>query len=89
MSLSAILKSKKRIVSSMQELGLNLELVPNLKDRLVAYQIAAATFRKEQDALIATWRDGIHEYLQEVGYGDPRRLHAIIDSMDEVLRRSK
>lgn len=89
MSVSATLKSKKRALSRMNDMGLNLEQIPSLKDRLVSYQIAAATFRKETDALIALWRDIIHGYLMEVGYGDPHRLHAVLDSMDEVLRRSK
>lgn len=90
MSLSAILNSKKRIASRMSaELGLNLELTPDLKDCLIAYQIAMATARKEQDALIAAMRDHIHSYLKQSGYGDPRELHAVIDIMDEMLRRSK
>jgi hypothetical protein len=67
------------------------ELAPELaalRDNLVRYEIASAEERQRRDALIATWRDLLHAYLKEIGYGDPRLVHAVLDSMDEFLNRA-
>ena len=71
-----------------EDLGLNLEQSPH-KDRLVRYELAEAEKRRSFDHMIAGWRDELHAYLQQMGYGDPKKIHAVIDAMDEVLRRSK
>lgn len=63
--------------------------ITELEGALVEYEIAAATERQKRDALIATWRDRLHNYLKQVGYGDPTEVHAVLEIMDEFLKRSK
>jgi hypothetical protein len=60
-----------------------------LQDALVAYEIAAAVLRQKQDHFIAICRDKLHNYLRQVGYGDPKEVHAVLDILDEFLKRSK
>jgi hypothetical protein len=59
-----------------------------LKDALTAYEIAAATWRKEQDRLIATWRDLLHNAEVETTVNHSL-IHEVLDSMDQFLNRSK
>lgn len=80
-----------------------MTLEPNLQELAIAYQVAAATERQVRDQNIASWereivtsRDYIHEYLQQVGFGNPKELHRAVDklnevaeAMDEFLKRSK
>ena len=59
-----------------------------LRENLIHYEIAAATFRKDLDALIATWRDVIHEAMMTIPL-DVKLLHKVMDNMDQFLKRSK
>lgn len=59
-----------------------------LRDALVAYELSAASERRDRDRLIATWRDRLHNYLRQIGLGDPREVHAVLDSMDQFLNRA-
>lgn len=62
---------------------------PEPKELVAAYGIAASTARQVRDQLLATCRDYVHEYLQQMGNGDPKLLHEVVDALDEYLRRSK
>jgi hypothetical protein len=59
-----------------------------LSDAIVYYEIAASTERQARDALIAAWRDILHNYLKQIGYGDPRDVHRVLDSMDTFLNHA-
>ena len=64
--------------------GETIALTP-LQDLLVRLQIADATFRKERDAFLAGCRDHLHYALQLVGPIDPKRIHEVIEKLDDFL----
>lgn len=59
-----------------------------LRDGLIKYEMAAAGERAHRDALVATWRDILHQTLQQVGPIDPIPIHQVIDNMDDFLNRA-
>jgi len=68
----------------------NAEYQPELsalRDNLTRYEIAAASERQARDALVATWRDILHEYLK-LTYSAPQLVHSVIDSMDTFLNHA-
>jgi hypothetical protein len=52
-----------------------------------AWILAKAALKCEEDRLVVVWRDMIHNSLK--GQFDPTILHAVMDNMDEFLKRSK
>ena len=55
-----------------------------LQDAMIRYTLAAASKRKELDALVATWQSWLHSYLK-LTYSSPQMIHKVIDSMDDWL----
>jgi hypothetical protein len=68
----------------------------SLRDNLVRYEMATAseriaveTKRMERDRFLATCRDVLHSTLKEVGPIDPKKIHQVIDAIDDYLNREK
>ena len=60
-----------------------------LDDLEVSYHMAASNCRQQRDAMIATWRDNIHNALMESSGVNFKLLHDVMDSMDRFLNTSK
>ena len=63
------------------------EVIP-LQDSLVQYEISSACERRDRDQFIAACRDALHSALKEVGPVDPRKIHEVIDALDDFLNRA-
>lgn len=59
-----------------------------LANTLVEYEVAAATERQKRDAMVACWRDYLHQILKRVGPIDPKDIHQLINTMDNFLNRA-
>ena len=59
-----------------------------LQDNLVRYEISSACERRDRDQFIATCRDALHSALKEVGPIDPKKIHEVIDALDDFLNRA-
>ena len=87
MKLSELNNQNPKALSMSEESELELSV---LKDNQRRYQIAAATERQTRDAMVATWRDLLHAGMKSPLMADLIKVtHAIMDDMDEFLRRSK
>jgi hypothetical protein len=58
----------------------------------VAYERSSAEERRDRDALVANWqrqsahaRDHIHDYLNQVGFGDPKELHKAVEVLEREI----
>lgn len=60
-----------------------------LRNEIMLYQRAAAEERRARDKWISLCYQTITDYLRQPGTGDVRKLHVVLDSMDEYLSRSK
>ena len=60
-----------------------------LKDHLIVYQRASAEERRARDALMQIYYQTLSDYLHQPGTGDHRKIHLVLDSLDELLKRSK
>jgi len=56
-----------------------------LQDLLVRLQLAEAQFRMDRDGFLAGCRDHLHYALQQVGPIDPKRIHEVINKLDDFL----
>ncbi len=78
----------KRIEKIEEEIDSIKPELSALRDNLIRYEIAAASERQERDRYFATVRDVLHGILKEVGPIDPKKIHAVIDSIDQFLNRA-
>lgn len=53
------------------------------------YYLASAAKKMERDSMIATWRDVLHSAMLTMDGSGTQMIHAVMDSMDRVLKRSK
>ena len=56
-----------------------------LQDLLVRLQLSEAQFRMDRDGFLAGLRDHLHYALQLTGPIDPKRIHEVIDKLDDFL----
>ncbi len=59
-----------------------------LRSNLVRYELSSAQERADRDLFFATCRDSLHAALQEVGPIDPKKIHEVIDAIDDFLNRA-
>jgi hypothetical protein len=66
--------------------------IQTIHENGIKYQIAAAEKRQRLDLLVATWSNVLHAWLQAIPGSEeqnPKIVHAVIDSMEQFLIRSK
>jgi hypothetical protein len=59
----------------------------SLQDNLVMYERSAACERRDRDRMIAGWRDNLHAALESTPT-DYKLIHAVMDTMDDMLNRA-